>query len=62
MFWNLRKRSITIPVELHEKMAQTCGRIEAVPSAVLRVRPLKRREQERGKMAAGLKPTFLCGT
>lgn len=62
MFWKFRKRSITIPAELHEKMAQTCEPVVEVPSAVVRVRPLKKLEHKAEEVPAGLKPNFLCGT
>lgn len=61
MFWKFRKRSITISAELHEKLAQTCEPIDEVPSSVVRVRPVKNREQEPERITAGLKPNLLCG-
>jgi hypothetical protein len=61
VFWKFRKQSITISAELHEKLAQTCEPIEEVPSAVLRVRRVKRRRQEPERIPAGLKPNLLCG-
>ena len=38
MFWKLRKSSITIPAELHEKLARTCQPIQQVDSEVICVR------------------------
>jgi len=38
VFWNLGKSSITIPAELHEKLARTSQPIEELDSEVICVR------------------------
>ena len=51
VFWKFRKTSITIPIELHEKIARSCEPIDQVPSEVIslrssRKRPLDKKDQE----------------
>lgn len=42
MFWKFRKHSITIPVELHDKISRSCPMMNQVESEVLGIRPVRR--------------------
>jgi hypothetical protein len=44
VFWKFSSSPITIPVELHEKLARTCKPIEEVDSEVLCVRQVSRED------------------
>jgi len=46
MFRKLRKSSLTIPVELHEKIARSCEPIDQVPSEVICIRAKDKRFTE----------------
>ncbi|MCX5862558.1 MAG: hypothetical protein WCG29_04290 [Desulfomonile sp.] len=46
MFRKLRKSSLTIPVELHEKIARSCEPIDQVPSEVICIRAKDKRFPE----------------
>lgn len=47
VLWKIRKTSITIPLRLHEKIAQSCPPIAQIPSAVVCVRPHVTKESPR---------------
>ena len=49
LLWKLRRRTMTIPAELHQQIARSCSRINEVPSEVLRVRPLPTYPSKREK-------------
>lgn len=38
MLWKIRRRSIIIPIKLHQKIADSCEAIAHVPSEVICVR------------------------
>lgn len=47
MLWKIRKKSIIISAELHEKMIQNCRPIHVAGSEVLRVKPVQDRKKKR---------------
>jgi hypothetical protein len=46
VFWKLRKSSIIISAELHEKIIQNCKPIHVAGSEVVRVKPVQDRKEK----------------
>jgi hypothetical protein len=59
VFWKIRKNSVTISAEMHEKIAAGCERINEVPSAVLRYRPGKKRDDLGKRRSSEYSPILL---
>ena len=57
MFWKLRKKSIIISAELHEKIAQRCEPLYIPGSGIVRVKPNGDRKKKRQGRAGD---PFLC--
>jgi len=62
VFWKLRKNSITIPLELHEKIKRSCDLLNQVQSEVVNIRHLKRPRTKSGPSTAAYSRRFIFGT
>jgi hypothetical protein len=61
VFWKIRKNSVTISAEMHERITGGCDRINEVPSAVLRYRPGKKRVDDgKRRRSSEFAPILLC--